>query len=96
MNVLERLVIQRGGQPLAASDLDGLLEDWTFQLSEGTGVKNLGERTLLASIEEIGECEQREIIAALEWSGGSVTGAARRLRIPRSTLRHRIKKYNLK
>jgi transcriptional regulator with GAF, ATPase, and Fis domain len=95
MNVLERLVVQRRGQRLVASDLEGLLEDWTFHLDEGSGVKNLGERTLPALIEEIGEREQREIIAALEWSGGSVTGAARRLRIPRSTLRHRIKKYNL-
>ena len=39
---------------------------------------------------------QREILEALERSGGNVTGAARRLRVARSTLRHRMKKHNLK
>ena len=95
MNVLERLVVRHPGQRLVASDLDGLLEDWTFAPTEGSRMKKVGERTLPALIEEIGECEQSEILAALEWSGGNVTGAARRLRIPRSTLRHRIKKYSL-
>jgi len=95
MNLLERLVARRPGRPLVASDLEGLLEDWTFHLAEGSGVRDGGERTLPALVEEIGECERKEILAALEWSGGNVTGAARRLGIPRSTLRHRIKKYGL-
>ena len=95
MNVLERVVVQRPGQLVVASDLEGLLEDWTFHVSEGSEGKNGTERTLPALVEEIGECERKEILAALEWSRGNVTGAARRLRIPRSTLRHRIKKHSL-
>jgi transcriptional regulator with GAF, ATPase, and Fis domain len=95
MNVLERLVVQRRGQRLLASDLEGLLEDWPFHSAEVSGQKDLDEPTLPTLIERIGEREQKEIIAALEWSAGSVSGAARRLRIPRSTLRHRIKKYKL-
>jgi DNA-binding NtrC family response regulator len=95
MNVLERLVVQRPGQRLMASDLEGLLDDWTFHSGEGSGARKVCERTLPALVEEIGECERKEILAALEWSGGNVTGAARRLKIPRTTLRHRIKKYSL-
>jgi DNA-binding NtrC family response regulator len=93
--VLERLVVRRPGQPLVASDLEGLLEEWTFHLAEGSRRKNGSGRTLPALVEEVGERERKEILAALEWSRGNVTGAARRLRIPRSTLRHRIKKHSL-
>ena len=39
---------------------------------------------------------QREIIASvLESTGGNVSRAARRLELPRSTLRYKIKKYAL-
>jgi DNA-binding NtrC family response regulator len=93
MNVLERLLVRRAGGMLSAADLDGMLEDWSFRSggSRETGTM----QTLSDLVEEIGEVERREILAALEWSGGNVTGAARRLRIPRSTLRHRIRKYKL-
>ncbi len=69
---------------------------WLQAYDEARGWDKISpSHSFLHLIEEVGECEQREIIAALEWSGGNVTGAARRLRIPRSTLRHRIKKYSL-
>jgi transcriptional regulator with GAF, ATPase, and Fis domain len=95
MNVLERLAVQRRGQRLLASDLDGLLEEWTFHIAEESRAESVEERTSPSLVDEVLECERREIIAALKWSSGNVTGAARRLQIPRSTLRHRMKKYSL-
>ena len=38
---------------------------------------------------------RQEIISALQTSRGCIAAAARRLRIPRSTLRHRMKKHGI-
>ena len=87
MNVLERLVARSAGQRLHPAHLDGLIEQWPAPAQT--------ERTLPELVQQLCEAERREILGALEWSGGNVAGAARRLRIPRGTLRHRMRKHAL-
>jgi transcriptional regulator with GAF, ATPase, and Fis domain len=96
MNVLECLVVHKAGECLESSDLDGFIEEWNEGWTHADGTNRSGGRELPQLVEEMGEHQRREIIEALERSGGNVTGAARRLRVARSTLRHRIKKHNLK
>jgi transcriptional regulator with GAF, ATPase, and Fis domain len=96
MNVLECLVVKMAGERLEAQDLNGLLEEWNEGWMHTGDVKECDGRGLPQLLQEMGEHERREIVEALEQSGGNVTGAARRLRVARSTLRHRIKKHNLR
>jgi len=96
MNVLECLVVKKAGERLEASALEGLLEESGWGWMHPGGAKACNGRDLPEILEEMGEQERREIAGALEQSGGNVTGAARRLRVARSTLRHRMKKHNLK
>ncbi len=93
-NVLERLVARHPGQALPESVLNPILESWTPPLTPEPR-RDHGPGTLAELMGEIGERERREILAALEWSRGSVAGAARRLRVARSTLRHRMYKYSI-
>ena len=93
-NVLERLVFRHPGQALLESALDSILDGWAPPETRRSERKSEPE-TLADLIGQIGERERREILGALEWSRGSVAGAARRLRIPRSTLRHRMYRYSI-
>jgi transcriptional regulator of acetoin/glycerol metabolism len=54
-----------------------------------------GDWSLPAFIREVEAGERGEIIEALRASRGCIAAAARRLRIPRSTLRHRMKKHGI-
>jgi transcriptional regulator with GAF, ATPase, and Fis domain len=96
MNVLECLLVHKAGERLESSDLDGFIEEWTEGWTHTEGANRCRDRDLPQLVEEMGEQQRREIVEALERSGGNVTGAARRLRVARSTLRHRMKKHNLK
>jgi transcriptional regulator with GAF, ATPase, and Fis domain len=96
MNVLECLVVKKAGERLEASDLEGMLEEWSGGWMRPDDTKECDGRDLAKLSEEMGEQQRREIAEALEESGGNVTGAARRLRVARSTLRHRMKKHNVK
>jgi transcriptional regulator with GAF, ATPase, and Fis domain len=93
-NVLERLVARHPGQTLPESALNTILESWA-PVGTGRPERKQEPTTLADLIGEISERERREILSALEWSRGSVAGAARRLQIPRSTLRHRMYKYSI-
>jgi DNA-binding NtrC family response regulator len=94
LNVLERLAAQRPAARLEAAHLDGLLEEWPAATQPAA--REASDEACAPGLEAaLGRVERREILAALEWSGGNVTGAARRLRIPRSTLRHRMRKHAL-
>jgi transcriptional regulator with GAF, ATPase, and Fis domain len=95
MNVLECLVVKKAGERLEASDLEGLLEEWDGGWMHPDDAKECDGRGLPEFLEVMGEQQRREIAEALEKSGGNVTGAARRLRVARSTLRHRMRKHNL-
>jgi transcriptional regulator with GAF, ATPase, and Fis domain len=87
MNLTERLVVRRPGGPLDVRDLDGLLdEDW----------RDLRARHARSEESNRGSNPVQEALAsALIECGGNVSRAARRLRIPRSTLRYRICRYGL-
>jgi transcriptional regulator with GAF, ATPase, and Fis domain len=96
MNVLECLVVQKAGDRLESSDLDAFIEEWNEGWTHTEDASRCRDRDLPQLAEEMREHQRREIVEALERSGGNVTGAARRLRVARSTLRHRMKKHNLK
>ena len=83
----ERLAARHTGERLHSAHLDGLIEQWPAPVER--------ERTLPELLKELCEAERREILDALTWSGGNVARAARRLRIPRGTLRHRMRKHAL-
>jgi len=95
MNVLECLVVHKAGERLEAADLDGFIEEWNEGWTHMEDASRCRDRGLPQLVEEMGEHQRREIVEALERSGGNVTGAARRLRVARSTLRHRMRKHNL-
>ncbi len=82
MNLLERLLVQQRGESLEARDLDGLFEREMEGQRIGPLVKGSPE-------------EPAVIRAALAECGGNVARAARRLGVPRGTLRYRIRKYGL-
>jgi transcriptional regulator of acetoin/glycerol metabolism len=86
MNVLERLLVLHPGGLLDAPDLDEVLECEFSPGSRATGERPPPDARVPES----------EIIASvLEATGGNVSRAARRLELARSTLRHKIKKYDL-
>ncbi len=82
LNLLERLLVQRK-VTLDAVDLDGELP--------GVGCSHERLRAHTAGSED----EALLIATSLVETGGVVARAARRLRIPRSSLRHKIKRYGL-
>ena len=86
LNVLERLLLLRPGGALDASDLERVMDPEVTVRPDA----------LAECRERYGELPESERIAsALESTGGNVSRAARRLGLPRSTLRHKIKKYSL-
>ncbi len=89
LNLLERLAIE---QRTALSDVDELV---TF-LGEPESLEPLPqpiERTPELSPGELRDAERLRTL--LQETGGNLSRTARRLEIPRSTLRHRIAKYRL-
>ena len=66
---------------LDAEDLEDVLESFAYEVEE------------LPSAPPSDEADQ--IRAALADTGGNISRAARRLRIPRGTLRYRIRKHGL-
>jgi len=43
----------------------------------------------------VSEVETQEILEALHWTGWNVTEAARRLGVPRGTLRYKIERHGI-
>ncbi len=99
LNVLERVVVARPGERLRAVDLAGVLADDLLDrplCDEREQASQAAEDWRLPDfLREVEAGERNEIIAALQASRGCVAAAARRLRIPRSTLRHRMKKHGI-
>jgi len=86
LNVLERLLVVHPGGLLDTADLEKVMEP---ELA-------LGPSTLAECSPPNTSPPESEIIASvLESTGGNVSRAARRLELARSTLRHKIKKYDL-
>ena len=94
MNLLERLMVERGGAALDESAVDGLLDrswlpapfavDTPWGGTVGTPGTAHGDRG-----------ERETIAAALLAERGNVTRAARRLGLARSTLRYRMRQLGL-
>ena len=82
MNLLERVLVQTRADVLRAEDLEGLLD---FEPRRVEGHE--------APADE--DDEAAMIRAALLDTGGNVTRAARRLGIPRGTLRYKIRRHDL-
>ena len=88
MNVLERLLVERHVTILEASDLDAVFPP----LSSPERPATSDELTQLSEDDE----EAAVIAAALIDTGGNVSRAARRLDMPRGTLRYQIMKKKLR
>jgi DNA-binding NtrC family response regulator len=101
INVIERLLVRGPMGCLEAEDLDGMLN--------GPGARpeppptsparpiQTDHRTA-ASAPDLSPAESADrerIVAALEATGGNVSRVCRRLEMPRGTVRHRIRKYQL-
>jgi len=99
LNALERVVVARTGERLRAIDLADVLDEDlsdTFSRGEPGRIDAPEEDWRLPEfLREVEAGERNEIIAALQASRGCIAAAARRLRIPRSTLRHRMKKHGI-
>jgi transcriptional regulator with GAF, ATPase, and Fis domain len=104
LNVLERLIVARPGAELRGEDLAAVLWEGEGRPEGMAGHGRPapappddgdGDWSLPAFIREVEAGERGEIIEALRASRGCIAAAARRLRIPRSTLRHRMKKHGI-
>ena len=98
LNLLERVLAQGAGPALDAADLGGLLGPWRGAASD-IGPHAVADRRndRAEPRSAIGRsCDDRDRIAtALVTTGGNIARAARRLGLPRTTLRHRIAKHGL-
>jgi len=93
MNVLERLLIRNAGQRVELADLEGVFdfEPWPFAESGGGVAMGLADRDGGARPAPAPE----KLAAVLRANTGNVARAARELGIPRSTLRHRLRRLGL-
>lgn len=92
MNVVERVISLGDDFSADAADLDlGILEGEAENDRQDAVVSSpLGELTRAVS-----EVETQEILEALHWTGWNVTEAARRLGVPRGTLRYKIERHGI-
>ncbi len=98
LNLLERLLAQGSGPVLDAEDLGGLRGPWRGT-AQGLGANAVADRaaareTSLSRAPRPPNDRDR-IATALATTGGNIARAARRLGLPRTTLRHRIEKHGL-
>ena len=93
-NVLERLVIRHQGGVLDEGVLDGFF-DVPSGPARDTRLGGRASPEFLFEADGDGEPGSEELSAALDAAGGNVARVARRLGVPRSTLRYRIQKLGL-
>ncbi len=93
MNVLERLLIRGAGRRVELADLEGIFdfEPWPLTESDGASAMGLADRD--AGLRAAPAPER--IAAVLRANAGNVTRAARELGMPRTTLRHRMRRLGL-
>ncbi len=98
LNLLERVLAQGTGPVLDAADLGGLLGPWRGA-AHGAGAHSVADRPDDRAGSRSGVGRPRDdrdrIVTALVTTGGNIARAARRLGLPRTTLRHRIAKHGL-
>jgi two-component system response regulator HydG len=94
LNALERVVVLADGSPLAGADLPRLLDGPHLALPAP-----VQEPVLDPALEDGELCDGRpdreEIASVLMATGGNVARSARRLKLPRSTLRYQIRSLRL-
>ena len=93
MNVLERLLIRGAGRRVELADLEGIFDAESWALADPAGEPLLGFADREAGSRPAPTPER--IAAVLRSSGGNVARAARELGIPRSTLRHRLRRLGI-
>ena len=92
MNVMERLMVIDHGDVLGTAHLPPNVAP----RARATVVPGRSDSTQPGTLSgEIDDFERREILAALHRSNGNVAAAARHLRMPRGTLRHKLRKHDL-
>lgn len=91
-NLVERLLIMRGGNTITAADLPEKISNdgASAAVTSPGGVINLPDDGY--SLEQL---EREVVVQALERNGWNQTAAARFLRIPRHTLIYRMEKYEI-
>ncbi len=91
-NIIERICILNDKEFIGAEDLSLNTEDRIFEGVPQDITDLLPDKSLEEIIETI---EIKLLTKAIEMSKDNISKAARVLRIPRETLRYKIKKYNL-
>jgi DNA-binding NtrC family response regulator len=93
MNVLERLLIRGAGRGVGLADLEGVFDteawpttDAALASAQGFADRDAGARPAPAP---------ERIAAVLRANGGNVARTARELGVPRTTLRHRLRRLGL-
>ena len=95
MNVLERFMVSDAGNVRDACDLNPRSDPRSSNAGAAAPLKRPVPQAAYTLAAEVAKFERREILKALRQSHGNVAAAARRLRIPRGTLRHKLRKYQL-
>ena len=98
LNLLERVLAHGAGPVLEAADLRGLRGPWRGGEcgADAYAVADRPEDPAKAPAGFVRPPDDRDrIVAALVATGGNIARAARRLGLPRTTLRHRIAKHGL-
>jgi DNA-binding NtrC family response regulator len=98
LNVLERILAHGAGPLLGPDDLRGLLGPWRAGLPpvDPDRVRDVSPIDRGPGPASETERDDRDrIVTALVATGGNIARAARRLGLPRTTLRHRIAKHGL-
>jgi transcriptional regulator with GAF, ATPase, and Fis domain len=93
LNVVERLLIRFAGRRVDVSQLDGILDDDASPIRSPDPAPwpRTGSERALATADP-----SERIASELRATGGNVACAARRLGLPRSTLRHWIRRYGIR
>ena len=96
MNVLERCLVQTGVDTLEALDLEDMIDEEPDASELRSGHRPQRREPSLREV-KIGSDEERVLLErAIVESGGNIARAARRLQVPRGTLRYRIRAAGLR
>ncbi len=91
-NLVERLLIMRGGDTITLDDLPGKIRTGGATIGGAVSDKVINLPVDGYSLEQL---EREVVVEALERSGWNQTAAAKFLRIPRHTLIYRMEKYGI-
>ena len=93
MNVLERLLIRGAGRRIELADLEGIFDFEPWPLPDPGSASAHGFADRDAGLRPAPAPER--IAAVLRANAGNVARAARELGMPRTTLRHRLRRLGL-